>query len=65
MTGREMTQLFTEYTWQDYCASTDRERMLLEAVERYKLHPDFTHALEADAYFRGESHCLRGPCYLT
>ena len=50
-----MTHLFTEYTWQDYCASTDRQRMLLDAVERYKLHPDFTHALEADAYFRGEN----------
>ncbi len=47
--------MFTTVTWQDYLASDDREALLLEAVGRYKTSRGFLHALEANAYFRGEN----------
>ncbi|MBQ8202225.1 MAG: phage portal protein [Clostridia bacterium] len=47
--------MFTTITWQDYLASPDREGLLLEAIRRYKSSRTFTHALEANCYFRGEN----------
>ena len=47
--------MFTDITWQDYCAAEDREALLLEAIRRYKASAEFHHALEANCYFRGEN----------
>lgn len=47
--------MFTEYTWQDYCAAHDRQALLLDAVKRYKQSTDFRRGLEANAYFTGEN----------
>jgi len=50
--------LFTDITWQDYLAASDREALLLEAIRRYKASPSFHHALEANCYFRGENSAV-------
>ena len=47
--------MFTDITWQDYLAASDREALLLEAICRYKTSPGFHQALEATSYFRGEN----------
>ena len=47
--------MFTDVTWQDYLAATDREALLLEAVRRFQASAGFHRALEANAYFRGEN----------
>ena len=47
--------MFTDITWQDYLASSDRTALLLEAIRRYKASPQFNQALEANCYFRGEN----------
>lgn len=50
--------MFTDITWQDYLASSDRAALLLEAIRRYKASPQFNHALEANCYFRGENSAV-------
>lgn len=50
--------MFTTVTWQDYLAASDREALLLQAVKRYQASPSFHHALEANAYFRGQNPCV-------
>ncbi|MGN1370568.1 MAG: phage portal protein [Aristaeellaceae bacterium] len=47
--------MFTDITWQDFLAASDREALLLEAIRRYKASPAFRRALEANCYFRGEN----------
>ncbi len=47
--------MFTTITYQDYLASQDRHALLLEAIRRYKASRGFSHALEANCYFRGEN----------
>ena len=47
--------MFTDITWQDYLAASDREALLLEAIRRYKASGEFQRALEANCYFRGEN----------
>ena len=47
--------MFTDITWQDLLAASDREALLLEAIRRYKASPGFQQALEANCYFRGEN----------
>ena len=50
--------MFTEITWQDYLAASDKEALLLEAIRRYKTSPEFHRALEANCYFRGENSAV-------
>ena len=47
--------MFTDITWQDFLAASDKEALLLEAIRRYKASPEFHRALEANCYFRGEN----------
>lgn len=47
--------MFTESTYQDWQRAEDKHAFLLDAIIRYKASRDFTHALEANAYFRGEN----------
>ena len=47
--------MFTQVTYQDWCAAADRGRLLLSAIEQYKLSKDFSLALEAGDYFRGRN----------
>ena len=50
--------MFTDITYQDYLAASDREALILEAIRRYKASPEFHHALEANCYFRGENSAV-------
>ena len=50
--------MFTDITYQDFLAASDKEALLLEAVRRYKASPAFHHALEANCYFRGENSAV-------
>ena len=50
--------MFTDITYQDFLAASDKETLLLEAVRRYKASPEFHHALEANCYFRGENSAV-------
>lgn len=47
--------MFTDITYQDYLSAQDKPQLLLDAIARYRLSRDFTQALEATAYFRGEN----------
>lgn len=47
--------MFTEITWQDYLAASDRCALVQEAIRRYKASAEFAHALDANCYFRGEN----------
>ena len=50
--------MFTDITYQDYLAASDKEALLLEAIRRYKASAAFHHALEANCYFRGENSAV-------
>ena len=50
--------MFTDITWQDYLAASDKMALLLEAIRRYKASPAFHRALEANCYFRGENSAV-------
>ena len=50
--------MFTDFTYQDYLAASDREALILEAIRRYKASPAFHRALEANCYFRGENSAV-------
>ena len=50
--------MFTDITYQDYLAASDKEALILEAIRRYKASPAFHHALEANCYFRGENSAV-------
>ena len=50
--------MFTDFTYQDYLAASDREALILEAIRRYKASPQFNRALEANCYFRGENSAV-------
>jgi hypothetical protein len=49
--------MFTDITWQDWQATPENERpeLLGKIISRYKASADFTTALAANAYFRGEN----------
>jgi hypothetical protein len=49
--------MFTDITWQDWQATPENERpeLLEKIISRYKASADFTTALAANAYFRGEN----------
>lgn len=47
--------MFTDVTWQDYEQADNKTDLILDAIARYKCSRDFLHALEANAYFRGEN----------
>ena len=50
--------MFTDVTWQDYLAASDKAALLLEAIRRYKASVSFNRALEANCYFRGENSAV-------
>lgn len=50
--------MYTATTWQDYLAASDREALLLKAVEDFKASPAFNQALDAGCYFRGENPAI-------
>lgn len=49
--------MFTDVTWQDWQATPDAKRpeLLEKVISGYKASADFTTALAANAYFRGEN----------
>lgn len=47
--------MFTDITWQDYLAASDRFALVLEAIRRYRASAEFAHALDANSYFHGEN----------
>lgn len=47
--------MFTQITWQDYQSASDRLALVLEAIRCYKTSAEFSHALDANCYFRGEN----------
>lgn len=56
--------MFTQITWQDYQASSDRFALVLEGIRRYKASAGFAHALDANCYFRGENPRVAGKTIL-
>ena len=47
--------MFTTYTYQDYLAAEDKIALLCKAIEKFKASAEFTRALNASSYFRGEN----------
>lgn len=50
--------MYTDVTWQDWEAASDREALLFQAIDRYKTSSAFRQALEAASYFRGENTAI-------
>lgn len=56
--------MFTQITWQDYQASSDRFALVSEGIRQYKASAGFAHALDANCYFRGENPRVAGKTIL-
>ena len=47
--------LFCDYTYQDWENTEDKTKLIPAIIDRYKGSEDFTHGLDANAYFCGEN----------
>lgn len=56
--------MFQAITWQDYLGSADKNRCVLDAIQRYRSSRTFRQGLEANAYFCGENLTVAGKTVL-
>ena len=50
--------MYTDTTYQDWLASSDRLTLMQQVISRYKSSPDFLRALEADDYFHARNRAV-------